>query len=251
MRQSADAIVVAEAGEIIRHRDHACPASRGEGCRRRGILTQSASAAAAIRPKAVLVAVRGALQRVDLRVPGRGEMRLIQVGSDGNLEVDRVEEVVLLEKRQGQRDPAQPVVVEQVTPTTVRRVRRARHGPQGKNLVGTFVVGEGQAELFQVVGALGTPGRLRADCTAGNNSAIKTAMMAMTTSSSISVKPLTRRGGIRSYPSRYTPSRFGMRARDRPMPGVPGRPGISSRHLGREQKTLLVCPAQTRCSTPT
>ena len=51
-----------------------------------------------------------------------------------------------------------------------------------------LIVGGGEAELLEVVGALDAPGRLAADCTAGSSSAISTAMMAMTTRSSISVK---------------------------------------------------------------
>ena len=118
------------------------------------------AAAVPIRPEAVLVAVRGALQRIDLRVPSRGEVRLSQAGGDGNLEVDRVEDVVLLEVRQSQRDPAHPVVAELVTPAAVRRAGHARHGPQGTHPVGALVVGEGQAELLQVVGALNPAGGL-------------------------------------------------------------------------------------------
>ena len=50
-----------------------------------------------------------------------------------------------------------------------------------------------QRELFKVVDALGAAGRSRADWTAGNSSAIKTLVMAITTSSSIRVKPASAR----------------------------------------------------------
>ena len=60
--------------------------------------------------------------------------------------------------------------------------------PRGKAL-GAFVISEGQAELLHVVGALDAAGRLACGLHGGQQKPIKTAMMAMTTSSSISVKP--------------------------------------------------------------
>ena len=48
---------------------------------------------------------------------------------------------------------------------------------------------QAEADLLEVVDALGAPGRLRAACTAGKSSPIRTAMIAMTTSNSINVKP--------------------------------------------------------------
>ena len=47
-----------------------------------------------------------------------------------------------------------------------------------------------QADLLEVVDALGARAASRADCTAGKSSAIRTAMIAITTSNSISVKPV-------------------------------------------------------------
>ena len=58
----------------------------------------------------------------------------------------------------------------------------------GKAAVRAFIVGHGEPELLEVVG-IGRGGLPGADCTAGNKSAINTAMIAMTTRSSISVKP--------------------------------------------------------------
>ena len=46
-----------------------------------------------------------------------------------------------------------------------------------------------QPNLLQIVGALRRRAASRAACTAGNSRAINTAMMAITTSSSISVNP--------------------------------------------------------------
>ena len=62
--------------------------------------------------------------------------------------------------------------------------------PERERPVGGVVVVQRQADLLHVVGAIGDRrAASRADCTAGSKSEIRTAMMAMTTSSSISVKP--------------------------------------------------------------
>ena len=64
------------------------------------------------------------------------------------------------------------------------------HGAEGNIELRAFVVGERQADLLQVVGALGSAGCLsRPTAPAGKSREIKTAMMAMTTRSSISVNP--------------------------------------------------------------
>jgi hypothetical protein len=55
-----------------------------------------------------------------------------------------------------------------------------------------MVVVKRQADLFQIVLALAAAGGFRACCTAGSNSAIKMAMIAITTKSSIRVKPRAR-----------------------------------------------------------
>ena len=52
---------------------------------------------------------------------------------------------------------------------------------------------DGEAELLQVVGTLDRRAASRADWTAGSNREINTAMIAMTTRSSIRVKALTDR----------------------------------------------------------
>ena len=62
-------------------------------------------------------------------------------------------------------------------------------GTVWKTRIGTQVIVKRQANLLHVVYALGAPGRFAQDCTAGNNSATNMPMMAITTSSSTSVKP--------------------------------------------------------------
>ena len=62
----------------------------------------------------------------------------------------------------------------------------------GKRLAGGFEVVEGEAELLQVIDALGAPGGLARACTAGRRSAISRPMMAIDTRSSTSVKPIFR-----------------------------------------------------------
>ena len=54
---------------------------------------------------------------------------------------------------------------------------------------GALVVGAAKAQLLEVVDALDPAQPLRAACTAGSSSPIKTAMIAMTTSNSIRVNP--------------------------------------------------------------
>ncbi len=61
----------------------------------------------------------------------------------------------------------------------------------------------GQRKLLQVVDALARRAASRADCTAGRSSEIKTAMMAMTTSSSISVKPLVIEDRLANFPTMH------------------------------------------------
>ena len=48
---------------------------------------------------------------------------------------------------------------------------------------------QGQADLLEIVRALGAPAASRTFCTAGSNIPTKRPMMAMTTSNSINVKP--------------------------------------------------------------
>ena len=65
-----------------------------------------------------------------------------------------------------------------------------RAGPTGRErVVGLVIIVEGQADLLEVVDALAAASGLRAAWTAGRSRAIRTAMIAITTSSSISVKP--------------------------------------------------------------
>ena len=78
------------------------------------------------------------------------------------------------------------------------------HDTRRKSFVRRFIVQNGDPQLHQVVAALGAPGRLRADWTAGKSSAINTAMMAITTRSSISVNaggranPASPGGGLQA-----------------------------------------------------
>ena len=70
----------------------------------------------------------------------------------------------------------------------VDRLAAGREGAEA-----ALVVVQGQADLLQVVGALARRAASRAACTAGSSSAISTAMIAITTSNSIRVKPAGRR----------------------------------------------------------
>ena len=74
------------------------------------------------------------------------------------------------------------------------RVRTAR-----ETAIRGLIVVSRQGDLLEVIGALSARAASRADCTAGSKSEIKTAMMEMTTSSSISVKPRDRNTGIRVF----------------------------------------------------
>ena len=60
----------------------------------------------------------------------------------------------------------------------------------GKATGGALIIEEGEPDLLEIVRALPRRAASRADCTAGKRSAIKTAMMAMTTKSSIRVNAL-------------------------------------------------------------
>ena len=66
------------------------------------------------------------------------------------------------------------------------KVHPVAHGERPERLV---VIVRGQPDLLEVVQALRPPRRLAPDWTAGSKRAISTAMMAMTTKSSIRVKP--------------------------------------------------------------
>ena len=59
----------------------------------------------------------------------------------------------------------------------------------GNAAVGAVVIMKTQAHLLDVIRALGGGAASRAACTAGNKRAIKTAMIAITTRSSMRVKP--------------------------------------------------------------
>ena len=75
------------------------------------------------------------------------------------------------------------------TPERAGGIVVAGRAAHGKHVVDRVVVVAREADLLHVVGALDRRAASRAAWTAGSKSAIRTAMMAITTSSSISVKP--------------------------------------------------------------
>ena len=86
-----------------------------------------------------------------------------------------------------------PIIGRGAPGSRIRRGRAARiETARRQRAVSVEVVERGQAELFEVVDALDAAGRFRAACTAGNNKPIKTAMIAITTNNSMSVKPRVR-----------------------------------------------------------
>ncbi len=99
------------------------------------------------------------------------------------IHVVRVVQVLLLQVRERAHGPAmhRPDVpgATRGIPDPLRRQPAERVG----------VIVHRQAKLLEVIGALDPTSRLRAACTAGSKKAIRTAMIAITTSSSISVKP--------------------------------------------------------------
>ena len=102
-------------------------------------------------------------------------------------EIDLVVDVVLFEvgQQEGRPAPARPHVVV----GGAGGVRVAIDVAGRKQLVGVVIDVQGQADLLEVVGALACGAAAsRTFCTAGSSRPIRMAMMAMTTSSSISVK---------------------------------------------------------------
>ena len=101
----------------------------------------------------------------------------------------RLGERLLFEKRQEEREQPSSTLDDLPLGNGERGVDPRR----GKHAVGVVMAVAGQADLLEVVGALRGAWRPRATfCTAGRSSPIRTAMIAMTTSSSISVKALLR-----------------------------------------------------------
>src|SRR5690606_29755718 len=98
------------------------------------------------------------------------------------------EEVGLLGEGEDPHHPARPVGLE-LRRERLGEVRRADR----EGAVRGFVIVDSQADLLQVVRALGRRAASRALCTAGSSSAISTPMMAMTTSNSIRVNAASDR----------------------------------------------------------
>ena len=130
-----------------------------------------------------VVGVRGADQVVDVRQHHRAVGRV----DVGEREVEGVEQVGLLHVGQGLAQRRE-----------VRPVGQPEEGHLGgrQGIARLVVVVHRQPDLLEIVDALRAARRLRADCTAGKSSAIRTEMMAMTTKSSIRVKPGRERRGI-------------------------------------------------------
>ena len=101
------------------------------------------------------------------------------VGVRGQIKIERVEDRGLVELRQDLR--IGPPAVAMSRDMGVESTRR-QHADR------CDVVVQGQADLLEVVRALHAAGRFAAAWTAGKSRAINTAMMAITTRSSISVK---------------------------------------------------------------
>ena len=119
---------------------------------------------------------------IDRRV--RGVIDPWFVSSVPNVEVDRVEERLQFELREDRRVGGKPLLREERRERVPAVSRAHRQRP-----VDVVVVVKRQADLLEVVDALAPPGGLARAWTAGSSSAIRTAMIAMTTSNSISVKP--------------------------------------------------------------
>ena len=89
-----------------------------------------------------------------------------------------LEQRILLDKGENERHPAM-----QNTPGNRELGQRLRDGAGRKDLMRVVVVVQPQTDLLEIVVAL------RTFCTAGTSRAIRMAMMAITTKSSINVKP--------------------------------------------------------------
>ena len=76
--------------------------------------------------------------------------------------------------------------------TDYRRV--ARSDWRRQDLIRVMKIVRRQADLLQLIGAFGSPGRLATACTAGRSREIRMPMMAMTTSSSTRVNARRARG---------------------------------------------------------
>ena len=133
-----------------------------------------------------LLGERG-VRRADEGVHLRPLDRDVGDGDEDPAEVVRVEDRGRLDVRQHEGEGGvKEGIGREVRPARREDVALVPHREDGGR---RLVVVGAQGELLEVVGALGAAGGPRAACTAGSSSAISTAMMAMTTRSSISVKP--------------------------------------------------------------
>ncbi len=127
-------------------------------------------------------------------------MRPVGRGPCGDIipprKVEGIEDRLLFDEGGERGQPAPPRKVPRVLETGIVRARGRTRGcdisARHEATVGALVVHDAEGELLQIVGTLGAAGRLRAAWTAGRSRAIKTAMIAMTTSNSIRVKPRDR-----------------------------------------------------------
>ena len=128
------------------------------------------------------------------------EDREVDRGVDRPAEVHGVEQRLLLELAQHRHEHAVVLGVDRTRGGWDRIDDPQRQGLEhagaadGEGPVGIVIVVGRQGELLEVVGALGPPRGLAHAWTAGSNREISTAMIAITTSNSISVKPRRGRG---------------------------------------------------------
>ena len=114
-----------------------------------------------------------------------------------------------------------------------------------ENAVGVEVVVRRERQLLEVVDALGLRAASRTDCTAGSKSEMRTAMIAITTSSSMSVKPvldLLRIEGvfIKIPPQSFAVCRMNVDVESM-MPATGSEPGgLGSRSGGRNQIHVMM-----------
>ena len=124
------------------------------------------------------------------RAVGRPRIHFLPIGTIEDrveLEVDRVIERHLLDQR---KDQGEHRVMPLSLVTAINRRARPILDRSGReNAVGALIVGQREADLLQVVDALGAAAGFAPAWTAGSNKPINTAMIAMTTSNSMSVKP--------------------------------------------------------------
>ena len=139
---------------------------------------------------------------------GRKSCRFVQSGGLVGRELDPQDkinavvdgELLHLIQREGEPAPAGTVVVK-------RHGIHQRQIARWKGADGSVVVVQGDADLLQIVGALDAPGGLARGLDSGQQQGDQTAMIAITTSSSISVKARRRCMREPLYVCTWTPIR--------------------------------------------